>query len=146
MTNLWLFFHNLDQFLCNFFRITIKNPDPTKSADFTKCLQKLWKRFLTVNIFTVYCCFLCHQNQFFYALFCQIFCLFYKALHWNTAIISTYFGNNTVSTVLITTFCNLHVSIMTTGCHNPLFIYKRKCIHVVNDQLVFSMKRSCNCF
>ena len=84
------------------------------------------KRFLTIKILAIYCSLLGYKNQFLHTLFCHIHSLLKKAFHRNTAVPATQFGDNAVSAVLITAFCNLQISIMTTcSKHTPAQIFRQ---------------------
>ena len=100
------------------------------------------QRFLTVNISSVNGCFLCDQDQFFYTLFRHLLCLFQQTFHRNASEFASKFRNNTVSTMLIASFCNLEISEMSTGCQHTLSKFFRKII----DILEFLKVLSFHCF
>ena len=141
VTNLGLFFDYLNQIVINFLRITVENPDPSDSTNLTEITKQLIKTLLSIKILSVQCRLLCHQDQFFHSLFRKVFCLFDQALHRNTPVIATDFWYNTVSTMLIASFCNLQICKMSSGGNQTFRLRERKCIDIC--QLHVTISRQC---
>ena len=114
MTDLRLFFHNLNQLVVNFLRIAVKHPNPSDSLDLTEFLKKQVQSFSAVKVCAIYGGFLCYQNQLPDTLRCHIFGLFQKAFFRYAAEFATKGRDNAVSTVLITAFGNLEVAEMSS--------------------------------
>ena len=140
VTDFIFFFNRLDQFIVNLLRITIKNSDPLDSGYFTKLTEQFVQGFLSIYILSVYGRFLCNKNQFFYSLISQVFRFCQQLLHRNTAVITTKFWDDTVSTMLVTAFGNFHVCIMPACCYKSLFFYIWKCIHIFQNNMSISRK------
>ena len=130
MTDFLFFLHNLDQFIINFFRITVKNTDPANSLNLTKLFHKKMKRLFSVKIRAVHGSFLSYQNQFFYPLFCHMLCLSDQPLLRNTAESSPERRNNAVSTVFVAAFGNLQITIMAACSQNSSSGIFRKFIDI----------------
>ena len=123
-------FHDLDQFIINFFRITVKNTDPTDSFNLAKFLKKDMQSFFAVKISTIDGCFLCNENQFPDSLGSHILGLLQKTLFRNTAEFTSQRRNDTVGTMLITAFSNLKISEMSTSCNDSATGIFRESINI----------------
>ena len=101
------------------------------------------KRFFSIEVFTVNGGLLGYQDQLLHTLLCHILCLVDQTLHGNTSEFSAKLRDNTVSTVLVTAFCDLQISEMTAGCKNTF----ASCIRKIIDITVFlKMITSCCLF
>ena len=125
MTYFRFFLHYLNQFVCDFLRITIQNSNPNQPVNFTKSSKQLRQFLFPIQVTTIDSCFLRNQNQFLHAFFYESHCLFFNALHRNTSIITTYFRNDTIGASLITALSNLKVGKMSTGCQKSILVIYR---------------------
>ena len=130
MADLFLIADRLDQLIVDLLRITVENTDPADSFDLTEFLKENVKRFFAIEIFAIYGCFLCYQDQLFHTLLCHILCLRDQTLHRNAAEFSAKLRDDTVGAVLITAFCDLQVSEMSSCCKNTFASCVRKIIDI----------------
>ena len=118
--------YNLDQFVCNLLRITVKQSNPLDSLHLTQFLQKHMQPLFSVNILAPGRRFLGDNIYLLHAGSRQISCILQHIIHRHTAVIAPKLRNNTIGTMFITALTDFKVAAVTPGGQHAARLNKRK--------------------
>ena len=89
------------------------------------------KRFLSIDVLTIYSSLLGNQNQLFHPFFSKRPGFFYELLHRHASVAAPESWDNTVGTMLVTAFCNFQICKMSTCGQHTLTGNIRKKINAL---------------
>ena len=113
LDNLRLLCNYIDQFIVDFIRINVMNPNPVQSFNPAQTAKKFRQKTLVLGkIHSVAAGVLRNDNQFFHALCRKGFCLSDHIFHFPGAVLSPQIGNDTECAAIVAALSNFDKRIM----------------------------------